>query len=208
MNTKNKVSIFLLFLMLSVLTACSPIAGVFDISIQPAAHEAEESALDSVRQVALSFVDSRYNWQDYIQFLTTPCTTADGLGGPPKCETGMANGTPVEVFPLSGPEGHFSTPEMIDKTLEFWIKRLYAVYKVSPDAYQEPYWPAGEYGLLFERDQNDIPFPVTVFVENGKIVRIAYHFGITAEEQLQSIPIEQVIIPPSEVEAWLYPKGK
>jgi hypothetical protein len=207
MNTNNYVSIFLLFLMLSVLAACSPVVGVFDVSIQPAEQEAEGSALESVRPVALSLLDSQYNWQDYIQFLTTPCTTVDGLGGPPKCETGMADGTPVEVFPLSDAEGHFATPETIDQVLKNWLKRLYAAYKVPSDAYQEPYWPAGEFGLLFERDVNDVPFPVTVFVEDGKIVRIAYHYN-TVEEQLQSIPVENVIIPPSEIDAWLYPEGK
>jgi len=207
MNTNNHVSIFLLFLMLSILAACSSGAGVFDISIQPAELKAEESGLVSVRQVALSLLDSRYNWQDYVQFLTTPCTTADGLGGPPKCETGMADGTQVEVFPLSDAEGHYATPETIDQVFTYWLKRLYAVYKVPSDAYQEPYWPAGEYGLVFERDVNDVPFPVTVFVEEGKIVRIAYHYN-TVEEQLQNISIENVIIPPSEVDAWLYPDGK
>ena len=209
MNIKNKVSIFLLFPMLRILVACSPGVGVFDISIQPAKQEAEASALESERQVALSFVDSRYNynWQDYIQFITTPCTTADGLGGPPKCEPGMADGTPVKVFPLSDGEGTFATPENIDQVFTFWVKRLYAVYKVPSDAYQQPYWPAGEYGLVFERDLNDFPFPVTVFVEDGKIVRVANHFN-SVEEQLQSIPVENVIIPPSEVDAWLYPEGK
>jgi len=204
MNTKNSLSIFLLFLMLNVFAACSPVAGVFDINIQSADQDAGESALESVRKVALSLVDSRYDWQDYIQFLTTPCTTADGLGGPPKCETGMADGTLVEVFPLSDAEGHFATPETIDQVFQYWLKRLYAVYKVTSDAYHEPYWPAGEFGLVFERDVNDVPFPVTVFVEDGKIVRIAYHYN-TVEEQLQSIPVENVIIPPSEVDAWLFP---
>jgi hypothetical protein len=207
MNKINNVSIFLLFLMLSVLAACSPAGGVFDISIQPAEQEAEESAIESIRPVALSLLEGRNDWQDYIQFLTTPCTTVEGLGGPPKCETGMADGTEVEVFPLSDAEGTFATPETIDQVIQYWLKRLHAVYKVPSDAYQETYWPAGEYGLVFERDVNDVPFPVTVFVKDGKIVRIAYHYN-TVEEQMQSISVENVIVPPSEVDAWLYPEGK
>lgn len=210
MKTTQFVFSLLLFLILSVLTACSQVGGVIDIHLQPAVLAEDQSEPTAVREIALSFVDSRYNynWQDYIQFLITPCTTVDGLGGPPKCEAGMDDGTSVEVFPLGGAEGQFATPKNMDNVLQFWIKDLYAVYKVPADAYEKSYWPAGEYALLFERDQNDIPFPITVLVADGKIVRINYHFGITAEDQLASIPVEQVIVSPSSVDAWLYPNGK
>jgi hypothetical protein len=45
-------------------------------------------------------------------------------------------------------------------------------------------------------------------VEDEKMVRITYHLGVTAEEELKSIPVEQVIIPTGKVDAWLSQDGK
>lgn len=89
--------------------------------------------------------------------------------------------------------------------IEFTVKALYAVYRVPPDAYRESYWPAGEYALLFERDQNDLPLPITVRVADGKVVRIDYGIGTPPEEILKSIPVDLILIPPLDVAGWLSP---
>ncbi len=210
MNKKINTLTILLFLLLIVLAACNQGTSVSDISIQPAEEteqNEEDSALDSIRPIALALLPNEDNWQNYVQFLTTPCTTGDGLGGPPKCEEGMADGTLVEVFPLSDAEGSYATRDTLDEVIQFWLKELHAVYMVPSDAYEEPHWPAGEFGLVYERDVNDVQFPVTVFVEDGKIVRIAYHY-ITVEEQMQNIPVENVLISPLEADAWLHPEDE
>jgi hypothetical protein len=204
MKRKNIVSLIMLLLLMGVLAACTSSGGVFEVS---SALAEDDSAPGYVRQIALSILDQS-DYRDYIQFVDIPCTNADGLGGPPKCDAGMAEGTIVEVFPVLGGEGYYYTPENIDTYLNLWVKDLYAVYKISPNQYQEPYWPAGEYALLFDRDENDIPFPITVYVESGKIVRLIYHLGVRVEDQLLGIPVEQIMIPPAEVENWLYPDGK
>ena len=47
-----------------------------------------------------------------VQYTTSACTTADGLGGPPKCKPDEADGTLVKAFPVLGSEGHHVRPEV------------------------------------------------------------------------------------------------
>jgi hypothetical protein len=47
------------------------------------------------------------------QLTSTKCTQREGLGGPPKCRDGEAEGTPVEVLPFLGPEGSYLRKEEI-----------------------------------------------------------------------------------------------
>lgn len=204
MKRKYIVSLMILVLLMGLLAACTSSGGVFEVS---AALAADDQVPSYVRQIALSILNQD-GYRDFIQFVDIPCTNADGLGGPPKCDAGMEEGTLVEIFPVGAGEGTYYTPESIDTYLNLWVKDLYAVYKISPNQFQEPYWPAGEYALLFDRNENNIPFPITVFVENEKIVRLIYHLGVQAEDQLLSIPLDQIIIPPAQAEHWLYPNGK
>ncbi len=71
-----------------------------------------------------------------VHYTTSACTTADGLGGPPKCEPDEADGTLVQTFPILGSEGHPIRPEAIEEALGFAVDGLYAVYYVPEDAYE------------------------------------------------------------------------
>lgn len=201
--------VFLLFASI-LLAGCKPVEPVVDIQVEPAANEPLETddAAAGLRPVARSIlsgvIDERLR---LIQFLSTGCTFADGLGGPPKCQEGQEEGTLVEVFPVGGSEGSFATRETIDQTLEFTVIDLYAVYAVPDDAYREDFWPAGDYALVFNRTQNEIPMPLTVLVNDGKIVRLQFHFGTPVEDLLAGVPVSQIIIPPTGVDAWLSGEG-
>jgi hypothetical protein len=105
-----------------------------------------------------------------IGYLTTPCTTALGMGGPPKCQAGESDGTMVEVFPILGQEGEFVRREAVDSRLDFAAQGLYAVYRIPGDAYEEAYWPAGEYGILFIDRREGLT--VTAHVSEGRMVRL------------------------------------
>jgi hypothetical protein len=106
-----------------------------------------------------------------VHFLTTPCTTREGLGGPPKCGPAETDGTPVEVFPVGGPEGTFMGRAEIDHLVPSQVAGLYAVYRVPANAYREAYWPAGNYGVVFLRP--DSSFVIALVDESG-IVRLDY----------------------------------
>ena len=56
--------------------------------------------------------------------------------------------------------------------------------------------------MLFERDMNDMPIPVTLQVKDGRIVRIDYHIGVSPEEILKEIAVEQIVITPQEASVW------
>lgn len=115
--------------------------------------------------------------QSLIQFTNTKCTTAEGLGGPPKCRAGEAEGRPVEVLPIFGSEGHFYYKEDIETWSGVNADGLYAVYEVSPDVVSEPDYPSGKYAVMFVDQENQAV--VSLRIDNGKIVRVDYILDIT-----------------------------
>jgi hypothetical protein len=128
-----------------------------------------------------------------IKFTLTGCTNADGLGGPPKCRDGEAEGTLVEVLPFMGSEGHFIHREDIEGWPGVEVVGLYAVYRVSEEAFSDDNYPASEYGIVFiHKDKHGT---VTLQVQEGSIVRIDYHFGYPPEIDLDR-DAEEVILPP------------
>jgi hypothetical protein len=114
---------------------------------------------------------------DLVQFTKTTCTTTGGLGGPPECEPGEADGTVVDAFPVSNGEGHFVRPDNIQEVFDFTVRGLFAVYVVPEDAYHADYWPAGEYGIIFTSEDGGYPHIITVLVENTFIVRLEFNPG-------------------------------
>jgi hypothetical protein len=196
-------SVFFFFLiLLSVLAGCSVLPGTLEVGMLPQEAGFNSSVeLETIRPVINAFlygsVTDRVN---LVSYSTTACTTADGLGGPPKCESGETEGSLVEVLPVLAGEGSFSKPESVEGALDFVVMDLFAVYRIPADAYQEDYWPAGEYGVIFTREINAVPMPVTVFLEDGRIVRLQHHLGIEAQQVINEIPIEAIIITPSDAQ--------
>jgi hypothetical protein len=82
------------------------------------------------------------------------------------------------------------------------VNKLYAVYRITPNPNLEPYYPQGEYAMLFERDVNGQQLPLIFIVAGRKIVRIDFDRGLSATDLLKAIPAQQVIISPQEAEAW------
>lgn len=114
---------------------------------------------------------------DLVQFTTTTCTTTSGLGGPPECEPGEADGTVVDVLPVSNGEGHFIRPDKIQEVFDFTVRGLFAVYVVPEDTYHRDYWPVGEYGIIFTSEDGGYPHIITLLVEDMSIVRLEFNPG-------------------------------
>jgi hypothetical protein len=132
---------------------------------------------------------------ELVRYTESACTTSDGLGGPPKCESGEADGTKVEAFPVSSGEGHHVRLDDIQKTFDFTVRGLFAVYVVPEDAYQADFWPAGHYGIVFTSEEGGYPHTVTVLVEDGQIVRLDFGFGWPPFETIWS-KSDEFILPP------------
>ncbi len=188
-------------ILLSVLAGCQMTTDVFEAQLVP--RSAIESQ-DEIRQAIWPVLSAIHGYAERIslvQYVTTACTTADGFGGPPKCLGGEEDGTIVQAFPISDTEGYFLRPGEIAGAFEFTVEGLYAVYRPNTGVDPEEYWPTGEYALLFEREINNMSQPVIVFVDDGKIVRLAFSYGVDPETLLSQVSVENIVFSPAEAKA-------
>jgi hypothetical protein len=116
--------------------------------------------------------DNPHELINLFGYLKTPCRTVNALGGPPACREGEAEGTIVEVLPSLGPEGSFLHKDEAGKFPGLNVTGIYAIYKVSDQAYSVGDYPAGDYGIVLGAEEN-LP-SVVLQVKNGRIVRIDY----------------------------------
>jgi hypothetical protein len=119
------------------------------------------------------------------------CTTTDGLGGPPKCAEGEAEGTVVEVVPFLGPEGHHQRREEYQEWQGPDVLGLLAVYRVLLTADSFPSYPAGEYALVF-LDPSGLT-TVTLQVREGRVIRYDYDFSGSVESDLENKASEVIL---------------
>ncbi|MCE9646692.1 MAG: hypothetical protein K8S20_11900 [Chloroflexi bacterium] len=157
-----------------VLTACAQAQPTAD----PAAGRTGIPELDRIIEIVLA--GDLDEVRSLIQFTQTACTNIEGLGGPPKCLANEAPGTPVEVLPLLGPEGHFIRKAEIQSWDGLQVSQLFAAYQVSDQAYTDLNYPAGEYALVFIGGLEN-QTSLTLQVRGGRIVRI--------DESLQFPPV-------------------
>jgi len=112
-----------------------------------------------------------------VQYTEAGCTNVQGLGGPPKCDPGQAEGTPVAYLPVLGPgEGVPVLPEAVDETLDFPVESLYAAYRRADEPIRDVYYPPGEYGLFFTMGEGEevIQYVLVHADMAGRIVRLDY----------------------------------
>lgn len=128
-----------------------------------------------------------------LQFSTLACTHADGLGGPPKCRENEKEGTKVEAFPFLGPEGHHMRQSEASNWSGIQATGVYAVYRVSPRAYSDKDYPAGEYAIVFLTEHEELL--VILQVTNGKIVRIDNKLGNPPAIDLEKDASEIILDP-------------
>jgi hypothetical protein len=205
----NMFTRFLIVMTIAVMmiSACTPVesTAVFEVGIEPAtAITSNQDVRDELGPILRVMLGGALDDQiAVIQYTRVACTTVEGLGGPPPCPEGVAEGTEIEVFPTLGSEGSFVAPENMQTFLSNSIlKSLYAVYRVKPNPNIEPYFPEGEYAMLFERDLNDISLPVVLRVVDGRIVRMDFSIGVSAADLLKEVPVEDVLVTPQEAKAW------
>jgi hypothetical protein len=128
--------------------------------------------IDRIIEAALS--DDGEALQALVSYATLPCTEAEGFGGPPKCAAGESEGTPVEVLPVLGSEGHHLRREQVAGWQGIPEANLVAVYRVGTEGYADPYFPRGDTALAFL--QAGHPGMVILQVTSEGIVRLDYSF--------------------------------
>jgi hypothetical protein len=137
-------------------------------------------------------------FRQQVQFTISNCTQEMALGGPPKCREGESDGTRVEVLPFMGPEGHFLRRDEMNSWQGIDAVGLFAVYRVSEEAFSSEDYPGGEYGIVFRtRDPNVL---VTLRVENGWVVRVDSAFGTPPEIDFGRVAQEMILLPPNTIQ--------
>jgi hypothetical protein len=135
-----------------------------------------------------------------VQFKTSGCTQELGMGGPPKCESGQEEGTPVDHFPILGPgEGMHIEPEDIDLVLDFHAESLYAAFRHKDEPDLESSFEPGAYVLVFPTGDADGANVLVHLNEEGKMVRldtISYLSAWSLEEHFERMVAEWLIAPP------------
>lgn len=104
------------------------------------------------------------------------CTTADGLGGPPKCEDGDHDGTVYEVFPVAGCEGAWTRdPRPVFEFMTADPGHPYAVAQLGapPEwAITEDY-PYGSLVIVFSAANPALPIGASaIYLDDEGIVRV------------------------------------
>ncbi|MGW8226516.1 MAG: SH3 domain-containing protein [Anaerolineales bacterium] len=155
-----------------------------------------ETGLDGVDQIIdIVLAGNRSEFHQRVRFSTSACTHEMALGGPEKCREGEAEGTLVDVLPFLGAEGSHLRRDELSSWQGIDVAGLYAVYRVSDEAYSSKDYPAGEYGIAFRtKDPHTI---VTFQVENGRILRVDSSFGTPPELNFDRDAAEIILPPPS-----------
>jgi len=115
-----------------------------------------------------------------VQFTSAECTLQEGLGGPPKCRAGEAEGTPVDVLPFLGPEGSFLRKDEIGNWPGIEVSGLYAIYEVAAKIDSDENYPAGEYAVLLVGQGNEPA--ISLRLRDGKILRVDFLLDHSPEE--------------------------
>ena len=166
-------------LLLAVLTACAPAAPMnqdpaptVEGSSGSVHSLTTKTGVESVDRVLAALASGEVqDLRDQVEFTKAVCTQQEGLGGPPKCRAGEAEGTPVEVLAFLDSEGYFLRRDEIESWAGIQPAGLYAVYEVNAAVLSaEQYYPIGKYVILLVNGESQPA--VAMRVGESGIVRV------------------------------------
>ena len=164
---------------------------VIEVPLHPQEVRTGVEPVDRVIEIFLAQAFDRR--MDLVRTLTTGCTTTEYFVGPPLCKVGQVEGTQVYVFPYRKYRAsHYAAPDELEPLLEFPLEALYAVYKVPEVGFEETWWPAGEYSVVFVSVEGELG--VEVIIEGEQVVRIEF-WPLTPVEVLNGAELEYLLPP-------------
>jgi hypothetical protein len=186
---KQNLPVAFAILLVSAIAACAPLTPAVQEAAptqrlvpEDAFHPLTvQTGIESIDQV-LSAVssDDAGSLHSLIEFTNAKCTQQEGLGGPPKCREGEAEGTPVEVLSFLGSEGNFLRRDEIKDWTGISASGIYAIYEVNAAAISsEQYYPVGRYVIVLVNGGN-APAAALRIGESG-IVRVDTLFDSSPE---------------------------
>ncbi len=135
--------------------------------------------------------------QSLIRYQPIACTlTITGIGAPPRCRPGEADGTPVDVLSVATCEPEYQRrDEFRAEGITTPGATLYAVYR-SPDLE----FPSGDYFVMFLRPENPQATPretsFSLIMTADGITGIFYGCDATAPQTVTSLHLTDPIIAP------------
>ncbi len=114
-----------------------------------------------------------------------PCTHETGLGGPPKCPDGVAEGTPFPAFPLTSCEGRMVVGDGIDSAAANFARArwqtIWGVAEVPPNA--DGMYPPGDHLVVLAVDWGTPLFSRhVVTIEAGEVLVLQKACGQSVED--------------------------
>jgi len=192
-NMKSNFIVTAVLCLLLLMTACSPAESA--TSKQDYSLDANTGIADVDAVLSAAASGNAAELRSLVRYTSAPCTNADGLGGPPKCRVGEAEGAVSSVLPFLGGEGSFIREEEITSWAGVDAVGLYAIYRVAEKATMEEYYPRGNYAVVLKTSSGEA---VSLRVADGGIVRVDYLFLVTQDslEALVEQDASEVILAP------------
>jgi hypothetical protein len=126
-----------------------------------------------------------------VRYEQVPCTTTvEGIGGPPECEPGEADGTPVDVVFATNCEGYFARRGALNfDEIAFGVfgsgDPLFGVYTIDPASQlaRIEEWADAEYAIVMNRiGPADQVFAYAIISDGEQIIGTAAGCGESPEE--------------------------
>jgi hypothetical protein len=133
--------------------------------------------------------------REMLVFQPVPCEANPvGIGGPPPCREGEADGTPVDVIAIAQCEGAFVRPDQLELAgIISETAELYAVYRAPPN-----YFPRGLYTVVFTAGAAAQP-PIDAFevvLDNEGVTGINFGCAEDAARLVETRGLTDAILAP------------
>jgi hypothetical protein len=155
----------------------------------PAGAETADGAVNAI----VTALDSGDNAKvvPLVGYMQVECDShpGPGLGPPPTCPPGVADGTPVDAFPAGGCEGVYLSPQGIAAgALRFYLGTpVQAIFRTATTST----WYPTDYEMVYGSGAPG-SFVAAMFVRNGKIVGTNGCIGTTADA-LKDVPASDIL---------------
>lgn len=163
------------------------------------------SEYPAIEAIATAATTDANTLLDYLKYEDFECIIEPvGIGGPPFCPPGVAEGTVVQAFQFSSCEGSLALPdasERVFREMATTTLRVHSVFELSLSRR----WTGGMYGVLLEAVQPDgavmQPPRLLSVTEAGEIVALSSGCAGSADEVFLAYRGYGVLQPPAGLSA-------
>ncbi len=137
--------------------------------------------------------------EDLVLFRQVACTTTiEGIGGPPRCREGEAEGTEVLAVFGASCEGFFAREdELRFQGIALSDPPIYGVFRMEGSR-AAAIWPDAKYAVVLSRVSPNGPLAFTLFADDEGIVGFSLGCGEAPARYVEAQEFVRVIVAPAE----------